>query len=164
MELAMYTRNNCIHVHACVLHTRVLHACIAVIYRDACIQSYMRTGLPYRCLWKNNSSGEEDPLEDRLSEHQIRGWGWNAASAAGLLGQGSGKRCICFAAGIIHYHTSPHLASPHLASPRITLVPLSLSKRRGGGGGPPGRTVTAQGTQSTESIRSTQGTAEPSRA
>ena len=33
--------------------------------------------------------------EDRLSEHQIRGW--NAVSAAGLLGQGSCKRnVVCY--------------------------------------------------------------------
>ena len=33
--------------------------------------------------------GEEDPLEERLSEHRTRGR--NAVSTAGLLGQGSGK-------------------------------------------------------------------------
>ena len=43
----------------------------------------------YRCLRTNHYSKEECPLEDRLSEHHIRGW--NAVSAAGLLGQGSGK-------------------------------------------------------------------------
>ena len=31
-------------------------------------------------------------MEDRLSEHQVRGW--NAASAAGSLGQGSGERNV----------------------------------------------------------------------
>ena len=46
----------------------------------------------YRCLWKKHSSGEEEPLEDMFSEHHI--WGWNAGSAAGLLGQGSSKRCL----------------------------------------------------------------------
>ena len=40
---------------------------------------------------KNTSSGEEGPQEDWLSEHQVRGW--NAFSAAGLLGQGSGSVC-----------------------------------------------------------------------
>ena len=40
-----------------------------------------------RCLWREHSSGEEYYQEDRLSEHQIRGW--IAVSAEGLQGQGS---------------------------------------------------------------------------
>ena len=40
----------------------------------------------YRCLQKDNS-GEENMWEDKLWEHQIRGW--RAISAAGLQGKGS---------------------------------------------------------------------------
>lgn len=43
---------------------------------------------------KKHSSGEENPLEERLSEHQIKGW--RAVFAAGLHDQGSRERIICF--------------------------------------------------------------------
>ena len=39
-----------------------------------------------------HSSGEEDPLVARLSEHQIRGW--NAVVPIVLYGQGSSKRSV----------------------------------------------------------------------
>ena len=39
---------------------------------------------------KKHFSGEEDPWENQLEKHQIRGW--TAVSAAGLQGQGSHKR------------------------------------------------------------------------
>ena len=48
-----------------------------------------RVELCYQCLWKKHSSGK-DPLEDRLSEHQIRGW--RAVVPIKSYGQGSGKR------------------------------------------------------------------------
>ena len=41
---------------------------------------------------KKHSSGEEDPWEDELAKHQIRGWG--AISSTGLHGQGSHKRNV----------------------------------------------------------------------
>ena len=44
--------------------------------------------------WMYNVSEEEDAWEDRLLEHRIRWWG--AASAAGMQGEGSYKRSVCF--------------------------------------------------------------------
>ena len=41
---------------------------------------------------KKHSSGEEDPWEDKLSEHQIRGW--SAVFPTGLQGKGSPKRGV----------------------------------------------------------------------
>ena len=43
---------------------------------------------------QKHSSGEENPVEDRLSEHRIGGW--RAVSAAGLHGRGSHKRNVFF--------------------------------------------------------------------
>ena len=42
---------------------------------------------------KKHSFGEENPLEDRLLEHQISGW--SAVSAAVLQSRGSCKRSVC---------------------------------------------------------------------
>ena len=53
-------------------------------------QNFEHLGIPVSV--KKHSPGEEDPWEDKLSEHQIRDQ--NAVSAAGLLGQGSGKRGV----------------------------------------------------------------------
>ena len=46
---------------------------------------------------KKHSSGEKDRWEDRLSEHQIRGW--RAVSTAGLHDQGSHKRSVVLFTG-----------------------------------------------------------------
>ena len=43
---------------------------------------------------KKHSFGEESPRENRLSEHQIRGW--RAVSAAELHGKASPKRNVSF--------------------------------------------------------------------
>ena len=74
-----------------VLDILIMIIIMIMIIMRICKQSISES----ECLWQTkHSSGEEDPKEDRLSEHQIRGC--NAVSAAGLLGQGSGKRLVCF--------------------------------------------------------------------
>ena len=49
-----------------------------------------------------HSSGEEDPRENQLAKHQIRGW--RAVSAAGLQGKGCHKRSVYFTGtGVISF-------------------------------------------------------------
>ena len=51
------------------------------------------TALPVS-VKRNHSSGEEEPWESQLEEHQIRGW--RRVSAAVLQGEGSPKRSVFF--------------------------------------------------------------------
>ena len=89
-----------IHIHIYIwrerereIHTPTMYIYIyiyiIIIVWCVCLQRYQR-------LWKKrSSSGEEDPRDDRLSEHQIRGW--RAVSATTKLqGKGLPERNICF--------------------------------------------------------------------
>ena len=70
----------CVYIYIYIytyIHT-YNHMCIILLYYSIAV-----------CPWRKRPSEEEHPLEDRLLEHQIRGW--RAAFAAGLQDQGSRK-------------------------------------------------------------------------